>query len=175
MNTNLRTLNKLLRNIFVKNWGLKLFSFLFALVFWFTIIPEEKLSFEISVPVSLELYNTPAGLEIIEGPLPIVVTIKAPRRDLNHGLVEFHGIDAGGADPVAFQKDQSTGNGGSLVSVEIGLCFGNVEGVSCSDFEEVTVKVVKDVARLKHGCTSNGKKAVLFLPATLKIIPPIAS
>ena len=32
-------------------------------------------------------------------PLGQAFPIKAPRRDLNHGLVELHGIDAGGADP----------------------------------------------------------------------------
>ncbi len=73
-------MNKIFRNIFVRNWGLKLFSFLLALVIWFIIIPEEKLSFDTPVTVNLELYNRPAGLEIIEGPPPIVVTIKAPNR-----------------------------------------------------------------------------------------------
>lgn len=74
-------MNKILRNIFVKNWGLKLFSFLLALVFWFAIIPEEKLSFEKSVTVPLELHNLPAGIEIVEKPPPnIDVTIKAPYR-----------------------------------------------------------------------------------------------
>ena len=74
-------MNKILRNIFVRNWGLKLFSFLLALVFWFSIIPEEKLSFEISVTVPLELHNLPAGMEIIEKPPPFIdVTIKAPHR-----------------------------------------------------------------------------------------------
>ncbi len=77
-------MNKILRNIFVKNWGLKLFSFLLALVFWFAIIPEEKLSFEISVTVPLELHNLPSGLEIIEKPPPYIdVTIKAPKRLIN--------------------------------------------------------------------------------------------
>ncbi len=74
-------MNKILRNIFVRNWGLKLFSFLLALVFWFSIIPEEKFSFVTKVTVNLELHNLPAGLEIIENPpSTIEVTIKAPRR-----------------------------------------------------------------------------------------------
>ena len=74
-------MNKILRNIFVKNWGLKLFSFLLALVFWFAIIPEEKLSFEKSVTVPLDLHNLPAGMEIVEKPPSTIdVTIKAPYR-----------------------------------------------------------------------------------------------
>ncbi len=72
---------KILRNIFVRNWGLKLFSLLLALVFWFSIIPEEKLSFEKKVTVRLELHNLPSGMKIIENPPPtIAVTIKAPYR-----------------------------------------------------------------------------------------------
>ena len=74
-------MNKLIRNIFVRNWGLKLFSFLLALVFWFSIIPEEKLSSAISVTVPLETVNLPAGLVIVEKPTPnIDVTIKVPNR-----------------------------------------------------------------------------------------------
>lgn len=74
-------MNTILKNIFVRNWGLKLFSFLLALVFWFMIIPDEKLSFEKSVTVPLETYNLPAGLEIVEKPPPTIdVTIKAPHR-----------------------------------------------------------------------------------------------
>ncbi|MCJ7582882.1 MAG: CdaR family protein [Candidatus Aminicenantes bacterium] len=84
-------MNKILRNIFVKNWGLKLFSFLLALVLWFTIIPDEKLSFEKSVTVPLETYNLPAGMEIVEKPPPTIdVTIKAPHRlidTINPGTV----------------------------------------------------------------------------------------
>lgn len=67
--------------MFVRNWGLKLFSFLLALIFWFSISPEEKLSFEKSVAVPLELHNLPTGIERIEKtPLTIYVTIKAPQR-----------------------------------------------------------------------------------------------
>ena len=74
-------MNKIIRNIFVRNWGLKLFSFLLALVFWFSIIPEEKLSFEKSVTVPLELHNLPAGIVVIAKPPPTIdVTIKAPHR-----------------------------------------------------------------------------------------------
>ncbi len=86
-------MNKILRNIFVKNWGLKLFSFLLALVFWVTIIPEEKLSFETKVTVPLELHNLPAGMEIIENNSPnIVVTIKAPHRLIDKITPETVGV-----------------------------------------------------------------------------------
>lgn len=78
-------MKKFFRNIFVRNWGLKLFSFLLALVIWFLIIPEEKLSFDKKVTVSLELHNLPAGFEIVEKPPPTIdVTIKAPNRLFDH-------------------------------------------------------------------------------------------
>jgi YbbR domain-containing protein len=84
-------MNKLFRNIFVRNWGLKLFSFILALVIWFTIIPEEKLSFERKLTVSLELHNLPSGLEIMDKPPSTIdVTIKAPNRlfdQINPGTV----------------------------------------------------------------------------------------
>jgi len=74
-------MKKLLKNIFVRNWGLKLFSFILALVLWFSIIPEEKLSFEQTLTVPLELHNKPSWMEIVERPPSTVeVTIKAPNR-----------------------------------------------------------------------------------------------
>jgi YbbR domain-containing protein len=74
-------MKKFLKGIFVRNWGLKLFSFLLALIIWFTIIPEEKLSFEKTLTVSLDVHNLPAGMEIVEKPpASIDVTVKAPNR-----------------------------------------------------------------------------------------------
>jgi YbbR domain-containing protein len=74
-------MNKILKNIFVRNWGLKLFSFVLALILWFTIIPEEKMSFEQTLTVPLELHNKPSWMEIVERPpSTIEVTIRAPNR-----------------------------------------------------------------------------------------------
>jgi YbbR domain-containing protein len=74
-------MNRILKNIFVRNWGLKLFSFVLALVLWFAIIPEEKMSFEQTLTVPLELPHKPSWLEIAERPpATIEVTIKAPNR-----------------------------------------------------------------------------------------------
>lgn len=73
-----------MRNIFLKNWGLKLFSFLLAVVLWFTLIPEEKLSSEKLLTVPLELYNIPAEMEVVEKPTSFVdVKISAPKRLIN--------------------------------------------------------------------------------------------
>lgn len=74
-------MKKILKNIFIHNWGLKLFSFILALVLWFTLIPEEKLSFEQTLTVPLDLHNRPSWMEIVERPpSTIEVTIKAPNR-----------------------------------------------------------------------------------------------
>ena len=72
---------RLIRNIFFRNWGLKLFSFLLALILWITLIPEEKVFSEKTLTVSLELHNIPPETEIVKKPPATVdVTIRAPRR-----------------------------------------------------------------------------------------------
>jgi len=74
----------LLKNIFVKNWGLKLFSFLLALLLWLTFFPEEKLYSEKTLTIPLILHNTPPQMEVVEKPPQTVdVTIRAPRRLLS--------------------------------------------------------------------------------------------
>lgn len=74
-------MNRILKNIFVRNWGLKLFSLILALVLWFSIIPEEKMSFEQTLTVPLEPHNKPSWMEYVERPpSTIEVTIRAPNR-----------------------------------------------------------------------------------------------
>ncbi len=70
-----------MRRLFLRNWGLKLFSFLVALVLWLTLIPEEKTLTEKSLTVQLELHNIPPGMEVVEKPPSTVdVKIQTPRR-----------------------------------------------------------------------------------------------
>lgn len=72
---------RLMRRLFLRNWGLKLFSFLVALVLWLTLIPEEKTLTEKSLTVQLELHNIPPGMEVVEKPPSTVdVKIQTPRR-----------------------------------------------------------------------------------------------
>lgn len=72
---------RLLRRVFLRNWGLKLFSFLIALILWATLIPEEKTFTEKNLTVFLELHNIPPGLEVVEKPVSTVdVKIRTPRR-----------------------------------------------------------------------------------------------
>jgi YbbR domain-containing protein len=72
---------KLLRNVFLRNWGLKLFSFIMALLLWLTLIPEEKMYTEKTITVPLELYNIPPHMELVEKIQPnLNVTIRASNR-----------------------------------------------------------------------------------------------
>ncbi len=74
-------MNKFLRNLFLKNWGLKLFSLLLALIFWITLIPEEKISTEKTLTIQLEAHNIPTDMELVKKPPDTVdVIIRAPIR-----------------------------------------------------------------------------------------------
>jgi YbbR domain-containing protein len=70
-----------IRKFFTRNLSLKLVSFLFALVLWFSLIPEEKTFSEKTLTVPLELHNIPSDMELVERPIQTVdVTIRAPNR-----------------------------------------------------------------------------------------------
>ncbi len=70
-----------LRTLATRNLGLKLVSFLFALMLWFSLIPEEKTFSEKTLTVPLELHNIPSDMELMERPVQTVnVTIRAPNR-----------------------------------------------------------------------------------------------
>jgi YbbR domain-containing protein len=72
---------RLLRNVFLRNWGLKLFSFIMALILWLTLIPEDKITGVKTVTVSLELYNIPPDIELLNKVQPSLnVVIRAPNR-----------------------------------------------------------------------------------------------
>lgn len=69
------------RRLFLRNWGLKLFSFLIALVLWLTLIPEEKIFDEKILTVRLDVHNIPPGMALVEKPPPTLnVIIRAPKR-----------------------------------------------------------------------------------------------
>ncbi|MHB8093773.1 MAG: CdaR family protein [Candidatus Aminicenantales bacterium] len=73
-----------IRDFFVRNWGLKLFSFLMALLLWLILIPEEKTYSDKTLAVPLETRNVPADMEIVERPAASIdVTVRAPNRLLN--------------------------------------------------------------------------------------------
>ncbi|MBD3413905.1 MAG: hypothetical protein GF421_05690 [Candidatus Aminicenantes bacterium] len=73
-----------IKKVFTKNLGLKIFSFILALILWFSLIPEEKRFSEKSLNVPLELHNIPSDIELVELPLQTVhVTVRAPERLIN--------------------------------------------------------------------------------------------
>ncbi|NIM90844.1 MAG: hypothetical protein GTO17_07845 [Candidatus Aminicenantes bacterium] len=74
-------MKRFIRRLFLKNWGLKLFSLLLALILWLTLIPEEKTLSEKTLTISLEPHNIPAAMELVEKPpATIDVVIRAPNR-----------------------------------------------------------------------------------------------
>ncbi len=69
-----------IKNLFLRNWGLKLFSFLLAFILWLTLIPEEKTFLEKTISIPLELHNIPPNIELVEKPPSSVdVRIRAPQ------------------------------------------------------------------------------------------------
>jgi YbbR domain-containing protein len=72
---------RLFRRIFLRNWGLKLFSFLIALVLWITLIPDDKIFDEKILTVRLDVHNIPPGMVLVERPPSNVnIIIRAPKR-----------------------------------------------------------------------------------------------
>jgi YbbR domain-containing protein len=72
---------RLFRRVFLRNWGLKLFSFLVALILWLTLIPEDKIFDEKILTVRLDVHNIPSGMVLVERPPSTVnVIIRAPKR-----------------------------------------------------------------------------------------------
>jgi YbbR domain-containing protein len=65
----------------MRNWGLKLFSFLIALVLWLTLIPDDKIFDEKILTVRLDVHNIPSSMALVEKPPPTLnVIIRAPKR-----------------------------------------------------------------------------------------------
>lgn len=72
---------RLIRRLFLRNWGLKLFSFLIALVLWLTLIPDDKIFDEKMLSVPLNVHNIPSGMTLVESPpTTLNVIIRAPKR-----------------------------------------------------------------------------------------------
>ncbi len=75
---------KTIRNLFVRNWELKLLSLFLAFILWLSLIPEEKTFSEKTLTIPLETLNIPANMELVEKPVSTVdVTIRAPNRMIN--------------------------------------------------------------------------------------------
>ena len=78
-------MKRFLKNLFLKNWGLKLFSFLLALILWLTLITPEKVFSEKTLTIPLELHNIPPEMELIERPMATIdVKIRASKSLINN-------------------------------------------------------------------------------------------
>jgi YbbR domain-containing protein len=74
---------RLFRRVFLRNWGLKLFSFLIALVLWLTLIPDDRIFDEKILTVRLDVHNIPPGMVLVGRPPSTVnVIIRAPKRQI---------------------------------------------------------------------------------------------
>lgn len=77
-------IGKLLRKVFIRNWGLKLFSLFLSVLLWLLLVPEEKVFNERTLTLQLDLYSIPERVELIEKDVSTVeVTLRAPRRLLD--------------------------------------------------------------------------------------------
>jgi YbbR domain-containing protein len=77
-------MKRYIRNIFFKNWELKLLSLLLAFFLWLSLIPEEKTFSEKTLTIPLETLNIPPDIELVEKPeAQVDVTIRAPNRLIN--------------------------------------------------------------------------------------------
>jgi YbbR domain-containing protein len=75
---------RFVRDLFTRNRGLKIFSFLLAFVLWLVLIPEEKTYSEKTLVVPLETRNIPIDMELVERPAGTIdITVRASNRVLN--------------------------------------------------------------------------------------------
>jgi YbbR domain-containing protein len=73
-----------IKNLFARNWGLKLFSLIVAVILWLTLMPEERTFSEKTLTIALETHNIPPEMELVEKPPSAIdVTIRAPNRLLS--------------------------------------------------------------------------------------------
>jgi hypothetical protein len=73
-------MKKRIKNLFFKNWELKLFSLLLSFIIWLTLIPRVRTYAEKHLTIPLEIYNIPPNLEIIERPpQSVYIIVRAPK------------------------------------------------------------------------------------------------
>ncbi|MGD2245457.1 MAG: CdaR family protein [Candidatus Aminicenantes bacterium] len=113
-------MNIFLRKLFLKNWGLKLFSLLFALILWITLIPPEKMFSEKNLTISLYAQNIPQDMELVEKPpAKIDVTIRAPNRYIDQITSENVVAELDMENASLFQEDYTLNK--SMISMPGGI------------------------------------------------------
>ncbi|MFQ6081925.1 MAG: CdaR family protein [Candidatus Aminicenantia bacterium] len=73
-------MKKKIRDFFLNNWELKLFSLLLSFILWITLIPRVKTFSDKNLTIPLEPHNIPSNMEIVEKPPPTIdVIIRASK------------------------------------------------------------------------------------------------
>jgi YbbR domain-containing protein len=109
-----------LKKLFLKNWGLKLFSLLIALFLWITLIPPEKMFQEKNLTISLYAQNIPQNMELVEKPPDkIDVTIRAPDRYIDQITSANVVAQLNMANASIFQEDYTLNE--SMISMPTGV------------------------------------------------------
>jgi YbbR domain-containing protein len=109
-----------LKKLFIKNWGLKLFSLLIALFLWITLIPPEKMFQEKNLTISLYAQNIPQNMELVEKPPDkIDVTIRAPDRYIDQITSANVVAQLNMANASIFQEDYTLNE--SMISMPTGV------------------------------------------------------
>ena len=148
-----------------RDWKLKLVSLGLALGLWLLLVPSEKMSSEKSLTIPLETRNVPAGLEIVERPVPTIdVTVRAPKRLLGEigpsSLVASLDLDR------ATVLQQEYALNASMIALPPGA---EVVKISPS---KVTIKLERTAeAMLEVHATVRGKPAAGFRVARIEIEP----
>ena len=109
-----------LRNLIFKNWGLKLFSLILALILWTTLIPPEKIFSEKTLTISLETHNLPQDMELVKKPTATIdVTIRAPNRYIDQITSTNAVAELNLANASLFQEDYTLNE--SMISMPTGV------------------------------------------------------
>lgn len=95
----MKNIIKFLKNIFIKNWTLKLISLCLAILLWYYIVGSETIEFTYSVPVSFINLPEKLAFEGNEEEYQVKITVKGTRsavsnRELNEFKVLINLFDA---------------------------------------------------------------------------------
>lgn len=148
-----------------RDWQLKLVSLGLAVGMWLMLVPAEKMSSEKSLTIPLEPRNVPAGLEIVQRPVPAIdVTVRAPKRLL--GEIGPSSLVAGLDLDRATVLQQEYALNASMIALPPGA---EVVKISPS---KVTIKLERTAeAVLEVHATVRGKPSAGFRVARIEIEP----
>jgi len=166
-------MKRMIRNIFLKNWEFKLFSFLLALVLWLILIPEERVFSEKNLTVPLEIHNIPSAMELVEKPRSTVdIKIRASNRLINE-------ISSANVHAVLDLKDALVGRNDiplkeEMISIPVGVEVKDIHPGQVNLTLEMTKEIMLDVevyliGKMQEGITL---KKTEVIPAQVLVRGP---